>query len=546
MATVGAFRNGAGEIIVFAVTIERDLVNGGHQTIVTFDDHNKDLQCEIYGQLIAKPKDPIGQQNFIKELAERMLEESRTNPNVPPALANAYQLNPEFALTEATRQATVGEIRKACSWGEASGPGTNLTIRISGDSAGGRSSAQITDETGSVISQRDTLDNGRARITHYDVDGTQNRSKEIPEKFDVNSNPKFPYESTGARPDPGRNGPPSEFRNPSTPGDGYLPSPPDATGRLYSNPQSPPRQFGPVTLPAPGNSPTDILGPRNSNSGSSSIPAYSTQGQIGNGSGPGPALQPINGNAANPTGNDIGGAWTTAQQYMSGQPGRMRPAVTPTYNMPGMFPESGTSPIGYLNGASQTGTFDPAAPDVPPPRPRPPQAPASWPNSPVAPLQQMPQAEPAAPWHPDWHDAGDGSRQNLPNWAQLQPPTENSFPASNGVGGMADDQPPAPENAAPPPALTVQNLTTHVLRMKGVPDADIGAAISDPAKMQSLLNQVYDRRSMTAPGDGNGGFGNQFGQTTSAGQSGQASTPAAATSDNYLPFGWAGLPPLLR
>lgn len=138
MATVGAFRNGGGEIIVFAVIMERDQVNGGYRTIVKFDDHNKDLQCEIYGQLIAKPKDPIGQQNFINELAKRMQEESQTNPNVPSAVATAYQLNPEFALTEATRQATVGEIRKACSWGEASGPGTNLTIEVSGNSADGR------------------------------------------------------------------------------------------------------------------------------------------------------------------------------------------------------------------------------------------------------------------------------------------------------------------------------------------------------------------------------------------------------------------------
>jgi hypothetical protein len=106
----------------------------------------------------------------------------------------------------------------------------------------------------------------------------------------------------------------------------------------------------------------------------------------------------------------------------------------------------------------------------------------------------MPQAASAAPWHPDGHDADNWPPQNPPNWAQLQPPTENTFPASNGVRGMAGDQPLPSENGAPQPALTVQNLTTHVLRMKGVPDADIGAAINDPAKMQNLLNQVYGRR----------------------------------------------------
>jgi hypothetical protein len=109
---------------------------------------------------------------------------------------------------------------------------------------------------------------------------------------------------------------------------------------------------------------------------------------------------------------------------------------------------------------------------------------------------------------------------------------------------MAGDQPLPSENGAPP--LTVQNLTTHVLRMKGVPDADIGAAISDPAKMQNLLNQIYGRRPMISSGDGSGGFGNQFGQAAPTGRPGQASASAAATPDDYIPFGWSGLPPLRR
>jgi hypothetical protein len=111
---------------------------------------------------------------------------------------------------------------------------------------------------------------------------------------------------------------------------------------------------------------------------------------------------------------------------------------------------------------------------------------------------------------------------------------------------MAGDQPLPLGNGAPQPALTVQNLTTHVLRMKGVPEADIGAAINDPAKMQNLLSQVYGRRSMIAPGDGTGGFGNQFDQAISGGQPGQAAAPAAAPPNDYIPFGWSGLPPLLR
>jgi hypothetical protein len=124
--------------------------------------------------------------------------------------------------------------------------------------------------------------------------------------------------------------------------------------------------------------------------------------------------------------------------------------------------------------------------------------------------------------------------------------SEWSFPASNGVRGLAGAGPLASQRMAPQPALPVQNLTTHVLRMKGVPEADIGAAINDPATMQALLNQLYGRRSMIAPDDSSGGFGNPFGQAASAVQPDQASTPTAATPGSYLPFGWAGLQTLLR
>jgi hypothetical protein len=90
-----------------------------------------------------------------------------------------------------------------------------------------------------------------------------------------------------------------------------------------------------------------------------------------------------------------------------------------------------------------------------------------------------------------------------------------------------------------------QNLTTHVLRMKGVPEAGIGAAINDPAQMQGLLKQLYGRHSVVAP-DADGGFGSKIGADTSDDQPGQAPTPAAATPGTYLPFGWTGLPALQR
>jgi hypothetical protein len=80
--------------------------------------------------------------------------------------------------------------------------------------------------------------------------------------------------------------------------------------------------------------------------------------------------------------------------------------------------------------------------------------------------------------------------------------------------------------------------------MKGVPEAVIGAAINDPAQMQGLLNQLYGRRSMAAP-DISGRFGGNIGADNPEDQPGQASAPAA-TSDSYIPFGWAGLPALRR
>ena len=317
----------------------------------------------------------------------------------------------------------------------------------------------------------------------------------------------------------------------------------DGTGSLYFSPPSSPRQFGPFTPPGPGSSGTDILGPRNDSPRYSSIPMVWAPGQVGNGTAPSAAPQAINGNPADRAGGG-GGVRTTARQYISGQAGRMAPATAPAYAARAAFPENGTQPIGYLDGANQTGTFDLPASGVPPPRLRPPQAPAvSWPRAPVAPLQQMPQAEPVAPWQADWHNAGDWPHENLPGWTRLQPPTENAFPMSNGVRAVAGGQPPAPQGVAPQP---VQNLTTHALRMKGVPEADIGAAINDPAKMKEILNQYFGRRSVIAPGDGSGGFGNQFGQATSADQPDQASMPAAAAPNNYLPFGWAGLQALRR
>jgi murein DD-endopeptidase MepM/ murein hydrolase activator NlpD len=121
-------------------------------------------------------------------------------------------------------------------------------------------------------------------------------------------------------------------------------------------------------------------------------------------------------------------------------------------------------------------------------------------------------------------------------------------PAASAVP-LSRPRPQAPDASWPsapvaPPALPLQNLTARVLRMKGVPDADIAAAISNPGKMRDLLNQYYGRRSTIAPDDN--GTLYRVSQGSSANQPDQASTPGGAMPGNYLPFGWTGLPAVLR
>jgi len=156
-------------------------------------------------------------------------------------------------------------------------------------------------------------------------------------------------------------------------------------------------------------------------------------------------------------------------------------------------------------------------------------------------------------------------RDPAPDW----PPPANSIPHLNGWPPKAPIEAPPPDRPptwfgdptpsritgtgpagefsgfAPQPTPTMQNLTAHVLRMKGVPEADIGTVLNDPTQMQDLLNQLYGRRPMIAPGDDEDGFTGNAGRGPLAGLE-QASTQRAATPDAYLPFGWAGLLPLLR
>ena len=67
------------------------------------------------------------------------------------------------------------------------------------------------------------------------------------------------------------------------------------------------------------------------------------------------------------------------------------------------------------------------------------------------------------------------------------PPAPDPFGPRNGAPANRSEYP-APSSE---PGRVAQNLTTQVLRMKGVPEADIGAAINDPALMGELLNRLY-------------------------------------------------------
>ena len=69
----------------------------------------------------------------------------------------------------------------------------------------------------------------------------------------------------------------------------------------------------------------------------------------------------------------------------------------------------------------------------------------------------------------------------------FNPPAPDPFGPRNGAPANRSEYP-APSSE---PGRVAQNLTTQVLRMKGVPEADIGAAINDPALMGELLNRLY-------------------------------------------------------
>jgi hypothetical protein len=94
-------------------------------------------------------------------------------------------------------------------------------------------------------------------------------------------------------------------------------------------------------------------------------------------------------------------------------------------------------------------------------------------------------------------DLGADNAFDLPSWVpqrqQQRPPLSLAgpdlavdIPAGSPSRGWSADL-----RRAQPPAPTVENLTVRALRMKGVPDADIAAAMANPELMKRLIVQNY-------------------------------------------------------
>ena len=156
-------------------------------------------------------------------------------------------------------------------------------------------------------------------------------------------------------------------------------------------------------------------------------------------------------------------------------------------------------------------------------------------NPNIDPRDSFPNSNPVAP--ENWKKYHDASLRSV----ERADPGRLTIP--DDARGMSGGRLQASQSIAPRAA---QNLTANALRMKGVPDADIGTALNDPAQMQNLLNQLYGRRPMSAPDADENGFTGNDGRGLRADRPEQASTQRAATPDTYLPFGWSGLPTLLR
>jgi hypothetical protein len=122
-------------------------------------------------------------------------------------------------------------------------------------------------------------------------------------------------------------------------------------------------------------------------------------------------------------------------------------------------------------------------------------------------------------WSPN-PDPGAGDANDLPSWARRQQPRlPLSFAGPGLISDITTSPPNQPGSTVPPagpaevpaaigpswppgnrsadltrtqpPMPTSQNLTARVLRLKGVPEADIAAGMNDPDLMRQIIIQHY-------------------------------------------------------
>jgi len=90
--------------------------------------------------------------------------------------------------------------------------------------------------------------------------------------------------------------------------------------------------------------------------------------------------------------------------------------------------------------------------------------------------------------------SGTGDVNDLPSWTPRLPQRAPlSFAGPDLTADIAASSPDRPADflRAQPPAPPAPNLTVQALRMKGVPEADISAAIGNPKLLNGLILQHY-------------------------------------------------------
>jgi outer membrane lipoprotein SlyB len=179
MATPGSYTDGFGDKVNFTVDLAVDPTGEApFQATVYFSPMDKFLQCQIYGPDSAHPADPIGQQRFIEELGRAVALDAQTNPDAPMAARFAFSLGPSAAESFAAKMVTGdGPVKRNCLWADNSDPDSSLTIKVAVNNDILTARAELTDDTGAVVGQRDSFADGSANAEEFDTRDTHPYSK---------------------------------------------------------------------------------------------------------------------------------------------------------------------------------------------------------------------------------------------------------------------------------------------------------------------------------------------------------------------------------